>query len=105
VYLSIGAWQGKLELSPRLTDFLGRTSSLRTPIITVAFGDPYVIAKLPDTEVVMTPYAGHGRAERSVAAAIVGEIDIEGKLPVTIPGKYAIGEGLNLDAHTSTKAH
>jgi len=105
VYLSIGAWQGKLELSPRLTDFLGGISSLRKPIITVALGDPYIIAKLPDTEVMMTAYAGHGRAERSVAAAIVGEIDIEGKLPVTIPGKYAIGEGLNLHAHTSTVDH
>lgn len=105
VYLSIGAWQGKLELSARLTDFLRRISKLRKPIITVAFGDPYVIAKLPETDVVMTPYAGHGRAERSVAAALVGDIDITGKLPVTIPGKYAIGEGLDLHAHTTTMDH
>ena len=105
VYLSIGAWRGKLDLSPRLMDFLRRLATLHKPIITVAFGDPYVIAKLPDTHVVMTPYAGHGRAERSVAAALVGDFDIKGKLPVTIPGKYAIGEGLDLHAHTSTRDH
>lgn len=105
VYLSIGAWRGKLELSPRLTDFLRRLSEVRKPIITVAFGDPYVIARLPNTDVVMTPYAGHGRAERSVAAALVGDIDIKGKLPVTIPGKYAIGDGLYLRVHTSTIKH
>ncbi len=105
VYLSIGAWQGKLELSPRLTGFLQSLTKLHAPIITVAFGDPYVIAKLPDTHVVLTPYAGHGRAERSVAAALVGDIDIKGKLPVTIPGKFTIGEGLNLPAHTTTIDH
>ncbi len=102
VYLSIGSWKGKLELSPRLTDFLRKISKLRKPIITVAFGDPYAIARLPETDVVMTSYAGHGRAERSVAAALVGDIHIKGKLPVTISGKYAIGEGLDLHAHTST---
>jgi len=105
VYLSIGSWQGKLELSPRLTDFLGSISKLRKPVITVAFGDPYVIARLPDTDVVMTPYAGAGRAERSVAAALLGKIDIKGKLPVTIPGKYGIGESLVLHAHETTMDH
>lgn len=102
VYLSIGSWKGKIELPPSSTNFLRKIKQLRKPIITVAFGDPYVIAKLPETDVMMTPYAGHARAERSIAAAILGEIEIKGKLPVTIPGKYAIGEGLHLHAHTST---
>jgi len=105
VYLPIGAWQGKLELTSRLTDFLRKIGSLQKPIIAVAFGDPYVIAKLPTTDVVMTPYAGHARAERSVASALLGEIDIKGKLPVTIPGTYAIGDGLNHSAHTSSMGH
>jgi len=105
VSLSIGAWKGKLGLSPHLIDFLQRISKLQKPVITVAFGDPYVISKLPDTDVVMTPYAGGERAERSVAAALLGEIDIKGKLPVTIPRKYAIGEGVELHSHETRMDH
>jgi len=65
-------------------------------VMMVAFGDPYVIGKLPETAVMMTPYNGAKVGERAIAKAILGRIDITGKLPVTIPGKYKIGDGLKL---------
>ncbi len=103
VYLSIGSWQGSLQLSPRISDFLRKTTLFGKPVIAIAFGDPYVIAKLPETDVVMTPYSGARRVERSVALALLGEINIKGKLPVTIPGKYRIGDGLDVRAQTTVK--
>jgi beta-N-acetylhexosaminidase len=79
-----------------LQDFFAQIGALPKPVITVAFGDPYVIGKLPETAAVMTPYNGAKVGERAVAKAILGKIDITGKLPVTIPGKYKIGEGIQL---------
>lgn len=104
-YLSIGAWKGTLGLSPHLTDILLSVSKLRKPVISVAFGDPYVLARIPDTDAVMTAYAGGRRAERSVAAALLGDVDVKAKLPVTIPGKYTIGEGLVLHAYETSIRH
>ena len=69
---------------------------LPKPVITVAFGDPYVIGKLPETAVMLTPYNGAKVGERAIAKALLGAIDITGKLPVTIPGKYKIGDGIQL---------
>jgi beta-N-acetylhexosaminidase len=103
VYLSIGAWKGAQRFSPSVEEFFARVGQLSKPVILVAFGDPYVLAKLPTTAVVMTPYTGAMMGERSIAEAIVGMIDITGRLPVTIPGKYKIGEGIQLDKQFSTK--
>jgi beta-N-acetylhexosaminidase len=105
VYLSIGSWKGKLGSSSSLTGFLEGVSKLRKPVISVAFGDPYVLGRMPDTDAVLTSYAGGRRAERSVALALSGDIDINARLPVTIPGKYAIGEGLVLQAHETSTDH
>jgi beta-glucosidase-like glycosyl hydrolase len=96
VYLSIGAWKGKPAFSPALQDFFAQVGALAKPVITVAFGDPYVIGKLPETAVIMTPYNGAKIGERAIAKAIIGRTDITGKLPVTIPGKYKIGDGIQL---------
>ncbi len=96
VYLSIGAWKGKPTFSLALQDFFAQIGALPKPVMMVAFGDPYVIGKLPETVVMMTPYNGAKVGERAIAKAILGRIDITGKLPVTIPGKYKIGDGLKL---------
>ena len=96
VYLSIGAWKGKPTFSLALQDFFAQIGALPKPVITVAFGDPYVIGKLPETAVMMTPYNGAKVGERAIAKALLGKIDIPGKLPVTIPGKYTIGAGIQL---------
>jgi beta-glucosidase-like glycosyl hydrolase len=96
VYLSIGAWKGRSSFSPAIQDFFAQIGESAKPVITVAFGDPYVLAKLPATDVVMTPYTGAMIGERSIGKAVLGKIAITGKLPVTIPGKFKIGEGMQL---------
>jgi len=99
VYLSVVAWRGGARFSRPLEEFLQSLGSMRKPVILVAFGDPYILGKLPETPVVMTPYNGTYLAEMSVARAVAGRIAITGRLPVTIPGRYARGAGLSLPAH------
>ncbi len=94
VYLSVTAWSGGNRFSKPLQDFLNSLDRWPKPVILVAFGDPYIIGKLPVTTVVITPYNGTGLAEESVARAITGNLRLHGRLPVTIPGRYKRGEGL-----------
>jgi beta-N-acetylhexosaminidase len=98
VYLSVVAWKGDRVFAPPLAEFLESLRRYPCPVVLVAFGDPYVLGKLPETQVVMTPYNGTYLAERSVARAIMGRIPVSGKLPVTIPGRYARGSGISLIA-------
>jgi beta-N-acetylhexosaminidase len=94
VYLSVVAWKGERRFAPPLDEFLSGLGGLQKPVITVAFGDPYILGKLPVTQVMMTPHNGTVLAERSVARAIAGVIPITGKLPVTIPGRFKRGDGI-----------
>jgi len=95
VYLSVVAWKGDRRFAAPLGDFLASLGSLPKPVILVAFGNPYILGKLPETQVVMTPYAGSTLAEQSVARVVSGRVKARGKLPVTIPGRYKLGAGSN----------
>jgi beta-N-acetylhexosaminidase len=95
VYLSVVAWKGDRRFAAPLEEFLASLGNLPKPVILVAFGDPYILGKLPETQVVMTPYSGTTLAEQSVARVISGRVKARGKLPVTIPGRYKLGAGSN----------
>jgi beta-N-acetylhexosaminidase len=96
IYLSVGSWKGQLGFSPELQKFFDRIASLEKPVLTITFGDPYVIEKLPMTDVIMATYTGVRNAEEAVGNALLGTAEIQGKLPVTIPGKFKRGEGIHL---------
>jgi beta-glucosidase-like glycosyl hydrolase len=93
VYLSVVAWKGDRRFAGPLEAFLASLANLPKPVILVAFGDPYILGKMPETQVVMTPYSGGTLAEQSVARVIAGRVFARGRLPVTIPGRYKLGAG------------
>jgi hypothetical protein len=55
-----------------------------------------VIEKLPTTDAILATYTGIRKAEEAVGNALLGRAEIQGKLPVTIPGKFKRGEGIHL---------
>ena len=69
-------------------------AQLRTHVIGVAFGSPYVLRDLPDLTTYLCAYGAQPVMQRAAVAALYGEAAITGKLPVTIPGLHARGEGL-----------
>ncbi|MCX6132254.1 MAG: glycoside hydrolase family 3 C-terminal domain-containing protein [Ignavibacteriales bacterium] len=96
IYLSVGAWKGQLGFSPELRKFFDKLSTLKKPVVTIAFGDPYVIEKLPTTDVIIATYTGVRKAEEAAANVLLGKSEVKGKLPVTIPGKFTRGDGIHL---------
>ena len=96
IYLSVVAWKGERRFARPLDNFLLSLKDLPIPVILVAFGDPYVLGKLPETSAVLTTYNGTYLAERSIARAVTGKISIRGTLPVTIPGRYKRGDGIGM---------
>lgn len=96
IYLSVGSWKGSLRFSGQIEQFFKRVGRMRKPIVTVAFGDPYVLARMPMTDGVLAVYTGSRKAEEAVGKALTGSIEITGKLPVTIPGTFKRGDGIEL---------
>jgi beta-N-acetylhexosaminidase len=96
VYVSIGAWKGENKFSADLENFFKELSRTKKPVVTIAFGDPYVLGKMPLGEGMIATYAGLRKSEEAVGRALVGASEVIGTLPVTIPGRFKRGDGIHL---------
>src|SRR5215470_2181539 len=56
------------------------------PVITLAFGSPYLIERFPQAETWLGAFGISDVAQISMARALFGEIPVRGHVPVTIPG-------------------
>ena len=56
------------------------------PVVTIAFGSPYLIERFPRAETWLSVFGISDVAQVSMARALFGEIPVQGHLPVTIPG-------------------
>jgi beta-N-acetylhexosaminidase len=99
LYVRAASGSGRLDLAPELLQLLtslARQASAERPMIACLFGNPYVVASLTDVPAVLLTYDFGDLAEASALRALAGEIPIAGRLPVTIPGVAALGDGLLL---------
>lgn len=56
------------------------------PVVTLAFGSPYLIERFPQAETWLGAFGISDVAQISMSRALFGEIPVRGRLPVTIPG-------------------
>jgi len=69
------------------------------PVITLAFGSPYLIERFPQAETWLGAFGISDVAQISMARALFGEIPVRGHLPVTIPGvQLKAGSGIEVPA-------
>jgi beta-N-acetylhexosaminidase len=64
------------------------------PLVVISFGNPYLLAAVPDVKTYLAAYSPFPFSQRAAARALAGEIGITGKLPVSLPGLYSRGHGL-----------
>jgi len=70
------------------------------PVITIAFGSPYLIEGFPQAETWLGAFGISDVAQISAAKALFGEIPTRGHLPVTIPGNnLKAGFGIEVPAN------
>ena len=62
--------------------------------VAVSFGSPYVLRDLPSLRTYLCAYGVQPVMQAAAVKALYGESAIGGKLPVTIPGLHARGEGM-----------
>jgi beta-N-acetylhexosaminidase len=62
--------------------------------VVVAAGSPYVAEGFPGIQSYLCTFSSAAVSERSAVRALFGEIPTQGRLPVTIPGVAARGDGI-----------
>jgi beta-N-acetylhexosaminidase len=85
--------EGRSAIPPQIAAWID-TIAQRRPTVVVAFGNPYVIRQFPSVQSYMVTYGVEDDLERSAAAALFGLRPITGKVPVSLPGFFAIGDGI-----------
>ena len=72
----------------------------KAPLVGISFGNPYLLMNFPDLKTYMDAYGDMPSLQRAAARALLGEIDVTGRLPVSLPQLYARGTGIQLKAQT-----
>lgn len=71
-------------------------TAMKTPVVGISFGNPYLLQSFPDLKTYVVAYGDMPSLQQATARAVVGEIDITGKLPISLPGLYPRGTGIQL---------
>jgi len=83
-------------LPPLALRLAEQISKIRPPAVVISFGNPYLLTAIPKGPAYIAAYGPHPVSQRAAARAMLGNIDISGRLPVTLPGLYPRGHGLEL---------
>jgi beta-glucosidase-like glycosyl hydrolase len=98
VFVRATSGSGRLDLADPLVrllrDVARATSRTNTPFVTAFFGNPYVAAAIPELPTALLTYDFYDLPETSVVRAIAGEAPVEGQLPISLPGLFPAGHGL-----------
>jgi beta-N-acetylhexosaminidase len=94
VFVRIASYSGRMDLTPAQVALLEGLADQGKPFVTVLFGNPYVATFLPKLPALLLTYETADAAEAAAVRAIGGEIQINGKLPIALPGMFPIGHGL-----------
>ena len=68
----------------------------KTPVIGISFGNPYLLQSFPGLRTYMVAYGDMPSLQAAVARSLMGEIDIVGRLPISLPGLYPRGTGIQV---------
>jgi beta-N-acetylhexosaminidase len=70
----------------------------KTPVVGISFGNPYLLQSFRGLRTYLVTYGDMSSLQQAAARAVLGEIDISGKLPISLPGLYPRGTGIQVKA-------
>ncbi len=88
--------KGSVGLDLRQVQMIRELAEGHQRVVVVSFGSPYFLRRFIDVDVYLCAYRYADESQLSAVKALFGEIDIAGKLPVSIPGVFPIGHGLKV---------
>ena len=68
----------------------------KKPIVGISFGNPYLLQSFPSLRTYVVVYGDMPALQQAAARALLGETDVTGKLPISLPGSYPRGTGIQL---------
>jgi beta-N-acetylhexosaminidase len=68
------------------------------PLLGISFGNPYLLMSFPKLQTYLVAYGDMPSLQKAAAMAVLGKTDISGRLPISLPGLYPLGAGIQIRA-------
>jgi beta-N-acetylhexosaminidase len=68
----------------------------KLPMVGISFGNPYILMSFPKLQTYLVAYGDMPSLQEATARGLTGQIEISGHLPISLPGMYARGSGIQL---------
>jgi beta-N-acetylhexosaminidase len=94
-YATVSAYRGNVALPGSFAGFLNQLAASK-PVALVSLGNPYLLRSFPNVAAYMCSFSPAPTSEAAVAKALLGDIPVTGRMPVSIPGFAKIGDGIQL---------
>ena len=102
-FVRVSDRKGNVDVPPEQAALAEQVYKTGKPVVTVAFGSPYLIEEFPQAETWLAVFGISDVAQISAARALFGEIPVRGHLPVTVPGvNLKAGFGIEVPANPMT---
>ncbi|MDE2945453.1 MAG: serine hydrolase, partial [Gemmatimonadota bacterium] len=92
-YVRPGAASDSTDLPDEVRGFFDRLDAAGRTSVLVSFGSPYLLTSVPDAETYLIAWGGADASQEAAALALLGA-PISGRLPISLPPRHALGDGL-----------
>ncbi len=96
LFSSLRTAKGSVDLVPQHIELVKEFAACPARIIVISFGSPYFLRHFPDVDAYVCLYRNTAQAQETAARALFGEIEVQGRLPVSIPGLYPASHGIKM---------
>jgi beta-N-acetylhexosaminidase len=97
-FAPVTASQGSVGLGGELPHAIEAIAFGGKPVTLIALGNPYLLRNFPGVTAYLATFSSVAPSEIAAVKAVWGEVPIRGRLPVTIPGLAAYGDGIQIGA-------
>ncbi|TVP98299.1 MAG: hypothetical protein EA359_18495 [Balneolaceae bacterium] len=86
-----------IQMPQRQLNVLRQLTALNKPSALLAFGNPYVVRDLPETDLHLLAWSSAANQVQQTVPALFGAAPVNGRFPGEVPGMYGIGDGLSFE--------
>ncbi|MCU7496433.1 MAG: serine hydrolase [Ignavibacteria bacterium] len=101
IFVKVKAFTGSIGMPEEEIKLVKALSELKKPVIFMSMGNPYILSNFPEAPNYLCSYGDPKVSQIAMMKAITGEVDITGKLPISIPDTpYKVGDGIRMESQT-----
>lgn len=92
--------RGSIAAEGGFPGFVKKLAESGKKVVAVSFGSPYLVSAYPSVPAYVLAWGGAPVSQRAAARALLGEIAISGRLPISIPPWFKAGAGIDRAARS-----